>query len=236
MRSSHLFAAALSAAALMAPGGALPAGPGPEGVAFVVGFHVQPADDLEALPLPGSPDRLASAAPAPGLYDVWVFVHTRAPFVGAWSISFALDYDGVEGRGADVLGWEAFTDTFNPRPGWPAAGCGMFAGWRRFRCQQPDPYLVPGEDGWWIQPVLRLRVAVAGPDRIRLSDPEPGVRPQVVECLDEGHDLDGSESLSRVIPAVFGPDSGGAAYAPGPAAPVTGTTWGALKARGAERR
>jgi hypothetical protein len=199
----------------------------PGGVAIVLGFHIRAIEDSLAIPLPPSPiDLLPQASPEPGLYDVWLFLHTRAPLIGAWSMSFALEYDGAEGSGVDVLEARQFLDDFRPSPGWPGSGCGMYARWDRIRCQEPHRYMIQGSGGWWVQPALRL--LVHGPDRIGLTSPEPGVRPQLIECADEEHALDGSEGWTLVLPAVFGHSSRP------PQAAVTSsqeTTWGALKAR-----
>lgn len=203
----------------------------PGGVAIVLGFHIVPASDRGSFPWPPSPDDLAPHAAEPGFYDVWLFLHTRSPLVGAWSMAAALDYDGAGGRGLDVLEWEGFVDQFHPCEGWPAAGTGFRGVWRRERCQDPERYMRRGRDGWWVQPVLRLGVRVHGPDRILFSDPEPGVRPQLTECADEMHELDGSESWSAVIPAFFGIDPE-ETWAPRPATGARKATWGSLKVAG----
>jgi hypothetical protein len=208
----------------------LPADAGiPGGVAIVLAFHIASGGDDGALPLPGSPEETVSHASEPGVYDVWAFLFTRPPLVGAWSISFGLDFEEPEGAGIDVLGWESFTDEFSPHPGWPAPGHGFFARWHRFRCLDYRNYLLEGESGWWIQPVLKLRIHVLGGDVLTVSEPEPGVVPQMVECQDEEWDFDGSQEGILVIPATFGlslPLPPGTAHVP-----VEVLTWGGVKVR-----
>lgn len=218
-----------AALAVVAPLGAVAGIPG--GVAIVLGFHVVPASDRGIIPWPRSPGDLTPYASEPGFYDVWLFLHTRSPLVGAWSMAAGLDYDGAEGRGLDVLEWEGFVDQFLPYAGWPDAGAGFRGVWRRERCQDPERFMKQGRDGWWVQPVFRLGVQVHGPDRLLFSDPEPGVRPQLTECADEMHELDGSESWSAVIPAFFGVRREEVQTK----RPTTGTqksTWGSLKSAG----
>jgi hypothetical protein len=227
MHARSIFFALVSAGALMAISRPATAGI-PGGVAIVLGFHIVPQDDTENYPWPPAPEDLVSHATEAGLYDVWLFLHTRSPLIGAWYMKAGLDYSGDSGKGVDVLDWKSFTDSFVPFMGWPGSGAAFRAAWRRERCWNPETFMRRGRNGWWVQPVLRLRVQVHGPDRILFSDPEPGVPPQLTECADEMHELDGTDSWSRVIPAVFGnaPLDG----SPGRSATlVQPGTWGSLK-------
>ncbi len=206
------------------------AGIPPDGT-YVLGFHLRPVSESSTLPFPKTPDQLVSRASEPGLYDAWLFLFSRAPLVGAWSLSVSLVYDGAPGSGADILDWQSMMDEFYPQPGWPAAGVGMFGRWDRFRCLEHDDYMLKGEAGWWLQIAGRATIRAHGPDTITFGDPEPGVVPQLVECFDEQHDLDGTDSWSRVVPAVFGSGSGPDAARRTPETAVRGATWGGIKAR-----
>ena len=237
----------VSALLCLAPFGATAARARPrlDGPAIVVGFHVTPAGPGEALELPMAPAELRPGAPNLGLFDVWLVVFTRAPLVGAWTLNVGLGYDARPERGVDLLGWEALSDIVRPRPGWPAAGAGFGAEfvWDRRRCWDVDRRLTRGRDGWWVQVACRLRARVHSADSLTLADPEPDVRPAEVECYDEGHDLDGTDNWTAIVPAVFdavgGPAAGGDAHAPAwpPASggalpvptPVRGLTWSQLK-------
>ena len=177
-----------------------------DGPAIVVGFHITPAGPGDALSVPRSPQELKAEAPASGSYDAWLYVFTRAPLVGAWSLNVGLDYDGRPEQGIDLLDWQNLADQVRPRAGWPEAGAGFGAEfvWDRARCWDPDGRLMKGDDGWWVQPACRLRLRVYSPDCLALADPEPNVRPAEVECRDEGHDLDGTDNWTGVMPACFG--------------------------------
>lgn len=204
MRSIVLFLC-LGALLACAPGAA--ARPKLDGPAIVVGFHILPAEGASALDVPHAPDELVRQVPASGPRDVWLVVLTRAPLVGAWTLNVALEYDAEPGRGIDIVGWESLADIARPRPGWPDAGSGQgceFLWPREHRCFAPETGLVRGTDGWWLQVAARFRVEVHGPDLLTLTDPEPGVRPQEVECQDEYHPLDGTDNWTLVVPAVFG--------------------------------
>lgn len=237
----------VSAVLCLAPFGAGPvrARPRLDGPAIVVGFHVAPPGPGDVLELPMAPAELRPRAPNLGLFDVWLVVFTRAPLVGAWTLNVGLGYDGCPERGVDVLDWEALSDTVRPRPAWPAAGAGFGAEfiWDRQRCWDVDHRLMRGRNGWWVQVACRLRVRVHSADSLTLADPEPDVRPAEVECYDEGHDLDGTDNWTAIVPAVFdadgGPGAGSDADVPAsrpgsgctlPApTPVRALTWSQLK-------
>lgn len=231
--------------------GAAPARARPrlDGPAIVVGFHLVPPGPAEGLALPRAPDELARQGADAGLYDAWLFVFTRAPLVGAWTLNVGLAYDGRPERGVDIEEWEPLSDAVTPRPEWPAAGNGRGANfaWDRARCWDAANRLMRGRDGWWVQAACRLRVRVYSPDSLALADPEPDVRPAEVECYDEGHDLDGTDNWTAVLPAVFGAPGVGAATGPAglfdprpgpgpaPTTPARGVTWSQLKRGGGGR-
>lgn len=206
-----------------------------DGPAIVVGFHILPAAPGELLEIPRSPVELVNRAPASGEWDVWLVVLTRAPLIGAWTLNVALDYDAEPGRGLDILGWENMADVARPRPEWPAAGAGNgceFLWPREGRCFTPRTGLVAGSDGWWLQVAARIRVVAHGSDRLALADPEPGVRPQEVECQDEYHPLDGTDNWTGVVPALFGDGVPVTSLLPR-LLPVRSLRWSELKLRSA---
>lgn len=203
----------------------------PGGVAMVLGCHVMSVEDSLAVPMPGRPGDLATEAPAPGDYDVWVIFMARHPMRGAWSMAFSLEFDRRPGRGIDILEWTALADRIVPDPLWPDGGSdhGLWVAWERAKCLDPAAGLLRGRDGWYIQPVARLRVRVHGDDQFDLADPEPGVAAEVVECADEGFRLDGEDGWTAWRGARFG--GGRAAPDDARTLPVTATSWGGLKAR-----
>lgn len=203
-----------------------------DGPAIVLGFHVQPPSSGQPQ-LPLSPQLLVSSAPDTGLWDVWLVVLTRAPLIGAWTLNVALDYDATPDCGIDVLEWENLADEARPRPEWPEAGAGRgceFVWPRETRCFTPEQGLVAGVDGWWLQVAARFRVAVHGPDLLTVTDPEPGVRPQEVECQDEYHPFNDDDSWTAVFPARFDPPPPGTPVCPG-RVPVVPIGWSELKLR-----
>lgn len=204
----------------------------PGGVAMVLGCHVMAVEDSLGVPAPGGPDDLVTAAPAPGVYDVWVLFMARRPMRGAWSLAFSLEFDRRPGRGIDILEWSGMADRIVPDPRWPDGGSdhGLWVAWNRAKCLDPEAGLMRGRDGWYVQPVARLRVRVHGDDQFDLADPEPGVVAEVVECADEGFRLDGVDGWTAWRGARFG--AGRVAGADDARTlPVASTSWGGLKAR-----
>ena len=94
----------------------------PGGVAIVLGFHCVPAPGDGSIPWPRSPEDLNPQGSEPGLYDVWLFLHTRAPLIGAWTMTVALTCDTGSGGSIEVLDWTRYTDVFVAYPGFPAPG------------------------------------------------------------------------------------------------------------------
>lgn len=205
MRSTARCAAGLTLLAVLAAPPPLSAAP-EGGVALLLGMHLVPVGDDFAVPLVRTPADLRPDAPAPGDYDAWVYLFSKHPLVGAWTMSIGLDFDTVPGSGIDVLAWLGLANRARPGPGWPDAGpgSGIRLEWDRFRCQEPDRWLLPGSGGWWIQPALRFRIRIHGPDRFRLADPEPGVRAQVIQCGDEEFRLDGEDGWTAFVGAGYG--------------------------------
>ena len=202
----------------------------PGGTAIVLGYHCVQPPQSDAIPWPDSPDELNPVAEEPGACEVWLFLFTRSPLVGAWTLTAGLSYGGPGAGGLTVTGWTAYTDSFRAGAGWPLPGAAFRAAWRRERCLNPERYMDRGRDGWWVQRVLKLDVEVSGSDVLSFGEPEPGVVPQLIECADEMHELDGTDSWTRVIPAVFGPSEG---YPLGEAPAASGSrpaTWSSVKA------
>jgi hypothetical protein len=194
-------------ALLLALAAPLPLAAAPTGgVAMLLGIHLVPIGDDLAVPRLRAPGELRTEAPLPGDYDAWVVFFSKRPLVGAWTMSIGLDFDTAPGSGIDVLSWEGLADRALPEPGWPDAGpgAGIRIEWDRYRCQDPGQWLLRGTDGWFLQPALRLRLRIHGPDRLRLADPEPGVRAQVVQCGDEEFRLDGVDGWTAFIGAGYG--------------------------------
>jgi hypothetical protein len=224
------------AAVLIGVAALLPAGPVtagiPQGTAIVLGFHCVQPPDAGAIPWLGSPDELVPFAKESGPCEVWLFLFTRSPLIGAWTVTAGVSYAGAEapGRGLTVTGWTSFTDSFRAGAGWPLPGTAFRAGWRRERCRNPDLYMDPGRDGWWVQRVLKLEAEVGGNDLLSFCQPEPGVVPQLIECADEMHELDGTDSWTRVIPAVFGPEAAPSSGGEAIASSSKPATWSSVKA------
>lgn len=205
MRQSALRATGV--ALILAMAAPLPLAAAPTGgVAMLLGMHLVPPGDDFAVPRPRTPLDLRTEATAPGDYDVWVYFFSKRPLVGAWTMSIGFEFDLGPGSGIDILSWEGLADRAIPEPGWPEAGSGrgVRLEWDRFRCQDPERWLLRGADGWWIQPALRLRIRIHGPDRFRLADPEPGVRAQVIQCGDEEFRLDGKDGWTAFLGAGYG--------------------------------
>lgn len=176
------------------------------GVAMLLGIHLVPIGDDFAVPHLRSPADLRTEAPLPGDYDAWIYFFSKRPLAGAWTLSIGLDFDTAPAAGIDILSWQGLADRALPEPGWPESGpgCGIRIEWDRFRCQDPDRWLQRGVDGWYLQPVLRLRVRIHDADRFRLADPEPGVRAQVIQCGDEEFRLDGEDGWTAFVGAGYG--------------------------------
>ncbi|MDZ4804494.1 MAG: hypothetical protein SGI90_06520 [Candidatus Eisenbacteria bacterium] len=212
------------------------AGP-PDGVALVLGATIHPADDSFTLPHPLSPkDLVRTSVASPGLYDIWFYLFSRRPLVGAWTVDFALEFDRRPGHGIDIEWWESLAHRAAPHQGWPDAGPdhGIRLEWIRPDCfDAAHRDLLAGRDGWFRQSALRLRVRVHGPDALYLADPEPGVRAQLVQCFDDAFRLDGEDGWTRYDGPVFTAVESANAVKPVPEwqTPVRTITWGDLKTR-----
>jgi hypothetical protein len=219
---------------------AMPAGAGiPGGVAFAFVATVTPAADSLSVPDPRSPDECVRGAAAGGDYDVWYFLFSREPLAGAWTVDIGLGFDHRPGHGVDILDWRLLSGVGRASPGWPGEGTGIRIEWPRPDCfDTTHADLFRGEDGWYRQPALRLRVRVHGADALNLADPEPGVPAQVISCYDDAFRLDGEDGWTSYRGPVFGGGEavGAAVGLPGPdgpgaVSPTLPVTWSTLKSR-----
>lgn len=212
------------------------AGP-PDGVALVLGATIHPVADSLVVPHPLSPDDLIfRRLAAPGLYDVWFYLFTRRPLVGGWTVDLAFDFDRRPGHGIDIEAWEPLTPRSSPHAGFPDAGPdhGIRLEWNRPDCFDANHSdLLAGNDGWFRQSALRLRVRVHDPDVLALVDPEPGVPATLVQCFDDAFRLDGEDGWTRYDGPVFSAGESVTEARPIPElkTPTRATTWGELKAR-----
>jgi len=212
------------------------AGP-PDGVALVLGATILPMADSLVVPNPLSPSDLVRTRPgAPGQYDIWFFVFSRRPLVGAWTLDIAFDFDRRPGHGIDIEAWEPLTVRSASHVGFPDAGPdhGIRLEWSRPDCFDTDHLdLLAGRDGWYRQSALRLRVRVHGPDALLLADPEPGVPAVLVQCFDDAFRLDGEDGWTRYDGPGFSAAETATEARPIPESktPIRTTTWGELKAR-----
>jgi hypothetical protein len=208
----------------------------PEGIAMILGASIHASSDSGGIPLPKEPADLVGRAVGRGLYDVQFYFFSQRPLVGAWSIAFSLDFDRSPGSGIDILSYSHAADRVIASPGWPegGAGQGIWLQWDRERCESPDRFLFRGRSGWYLQPVVRLRVRVHGADRLALADAEPGVPAEVDQCQDEAFRLDGVDGWTRYLGAEFlveDDPAGGSNRSGEESAPIVTTRWGELKAR-----
>ena len=211
------------------------AGP-PDGVALVLGATIHPVADSLSAPHPLAPDELVRKASAPGRYEIWFYIFSRRPLVGAWTVDIAFDFDRRPGHGIDIESWEPLTPRSAPHAGFPDAGPdhGIRLEWNRPDCFDANHSdLLAGRDGWFRQSALCLRVRVHDPDALVLVDPEPGVPATLVQCFDDAFRLDGEDGWTRYDGPSFtaGESVTEAHPIPESKSPTRATTWSELKAR-----
>jgi hypothetical protein len=66
---------------------------------------------------------------------LYVLVQDADPVAGVAAATFGVSYDGADGSGVDILGWNLCADSQVASPGWPALGSGLEISWASGNCQ-----------------------------------------------------------------------------------------------------